>query len=1130
MKQFCTHLLTCLMAGMMVSQTTAQVGPINIADLNAVNRGSNPEQGIRFANGTKYMFTATSTSLGQEPWITDGTTEGTYMLSDFYPGRSGSSPRWHATDGNIVYFVANNRTNGEELFKTDGTPQGTRIVKDIRPGFFSSFPNSLVYVNRTLFFLASDPTGTNQLWKSDGTEAGTTRLRTDSNFADVREMTAVGNTLFFWAYVNNQSNNMWLWKTDGTQAGTVRVELFGSGVPSNIQAVNNKLLFARTDDTYGNELWVTDGNGPSTLLKDIEPGSLSSSTQIKQGITIGNTLYFSAFTGQYGSELWKTDGTPQGTMMVKDIFPGARNGAPNNFAALKNGTFLFQGNDSLRGDGELWKSDGTEAGTQLLKVIGNPVDGDGSPEFLISDGSTVYFSAYQEATGYEFWKSDGTAEGTVLVTDLNPGDLDCDFEPFTTLNNKVVFKANNHPDSQEELFVSDGTQSGTRLLKAIGGTKGSDPKEITAFNGDVYFTATAADDSYRVYKTNGNANNLTLMFPELKDPTGLTVFEGKLFFYATTNSTGGELHRYDPLTGRAELVQDLHPGGNGSNTGSKPVIFQNQLYFTATTATTGNELYKSDGSTITLVSDIVAGDVGSEPDKLTVMGNYLYFAATDSAHGTELWRTDGTTTELVVDVFPGTEGSWPYNLVPHENALYMIAQASGTGTDLYKVVNKTATLIDLDPNSTTPSNPLNLTAAVGSLFFNGITAQYGYETYAIRNDSLIFFGDNDKQNNFFGMGDGIEFDGHFYVSIGTSGANPSANDSYVLWRSDGRTLTRLNKVIPTYPQRFVKLGCNLFFKGVTPATEEEIWMLKKGEDTATLAIEMIPGPVKSDFNEVTGVNGALYFTYNDTLKGKELWKYIPATAGSSTSATICFGERVPFNGADRTESGAYQQRFTTREGCDSLVTLNLTVRPRLEKRFPYTLCYGSRLVVGDIVIEDSGAYTAVIKSVTGCDSTLILDVSLTPQINNITINGSTITAVTDNAVYRWVTCPDYAPATGNATSKSFTPESDGSYAVIVQDGACVDTSACVTVSVPTGLAETNFLGTVSVYPNPNNGTCYVTSNRAGTFKLINQLGQTLQEFNLDASNQYRIELKQLAQGMYFITGTDTPTHKVVVDK
>ena len=75
---------------------------------------------------------------------------------------------------------------------------------------------------------------------------------------------------------------------------------------------------------------------------------------------MGGTLFFSADDGVNGHELWRSDGTPGGTVLVKDIRPGAADGNPFELTAV--GSTLFFGADDGTHGYELWKSNGTDRG------------------------------------------------------------------------------------------------------------------------------------------------------------------------------------------------------------------------------------------------------------------------------------------------------------------------------------------------------------------------------------------------------------------------------------------------------------------------------------------------------------------------------------------------------------------------------------------------------------------------------------------------------------------------------------------------------------------------------------------------------------------------------------------------
>jgi ELWxxDGT repeat protein len=113
-----------------------------------------------------------------------------------------------------------------------------------------------------------------------------------------------------------------------------------------------------------------------------------------------------------------SDGTTAGTVLVKDIRPGAYDGYPYHLAGV-GGTLFFTARDGIHGR-ELWTSDGTRAGTVLVRDI-HPGAREGDPTHLTGVGGTLFFTADDGTQGRELWKSDGTEAGTVLVKDINAG-------------------------------------------------------------------------------------------------------------------------------------------------------------------------------------------------------------------------------------------------------------------------------------------------------------------------------------------------------------------------------------------------------------------------------------------------------------------------------------------------------------------------------------------------------------------------------------------------------------------------------------------------------------------------------------------------------------------------------------
>ena len=191
---------------------------------------------------------------------------------------------------------------------------------------------------------------------------------------------------------------------------------------------NGFIYFSADDPTHGVELWKS--NGSSTkLIRDINPGVGDGNPN--SGVVYNSLLYFIANDGINGAELWISDATPAGTVMVKDINPGAASGC-SDYSGLYiyNGTLYFYATNGINGR-ELWKSDGTTAGTVMIKDI---TLGQATvmipPLYLPLLEQFSFFTASDGPGttpglhGQELWKTDGTAAGTTLVKDINTHTYD----------------------------------------------------------------------------------------------------------------------------------------------------------------------------------------------------------------------------------------------------------------------------------------------------------------------------------------------------------------------------------------------------------------------------------------------------------------------------------------------------------------------------------------------------------------------------------------------------------------------------------------------------------------------------------------------------------------------------------
>src|ERR671911_760958 len=415
------------------------------------------------------------------------------------------------------------------------------LVEDIYPGETGSEPNWLVDFKGRLLFGANHPKFGEELWRSNGTKPGTKLVK------DIDPGPLV------------------IKKMEKTETG--------SSAPDSVMRTKKWIYFQATTVKYGDELWKSDGTKWGTkIVKDIVPGpGVSDPEDIVS--TAPRTTFFRAWDKKHGEELWKTDGTEKGTKLIKDINPDLPPGArcdqgecgipkgwshPDTVTVMGKQVF-FAADDGKHGV-ELWKSDGTNKGTTLVKDI-NTVKGNSNPndkgdaltrsaevEKLYVVGKTLYFRASDGKHGVELWKSDGTRRGTKLVRSINPSSAReaADISNLVALRKRLYFTANDGKHGLE-LWKSDGTRSGTKLVEDINpGKADSNPDQLTAFKGRLLFSADDGVHGTEMWRSNGTKANTGLLInlepgAEGSEPGELTISGPLLYFAASTPSAGEEL-------------------------------------------------------------------------------------------------------------------------------------------------------------------------------------------------------------------------------------------------------------------------------------------------------------------------------------------------------------------------------------------------------------------------------------------------------------------------------------------------------------------------------------------------------------------------------------------------------------
>ncbi len=386
--------------------------------------------------------------------------------------------------------------------------------------------------------------------------------------------------------------------------------------------------------------------GEDAFLFAVSDGIDNSKTATVR-ITVNPMQVFGFGDPDHGLEPWVTDGTSSGTERLTDLNP--KRAGVQAFSGVKmGGVIYFAGGDETVGWG-LWKINSAGEAEMVSRLERLPGD-------MVVVGTKLFFSSWTKQYGSELWVSDGTEAGTKMVKDIVPGasGSNPDDEEMVAMNGYLYFTASSTGHG-EELWRSDGTAAGTQEVADINpGGGDSSPGGLAALSGTLYFRADDGTTGRELWKSNGAIGN-AVQVKDIKGgasssgPSGFTQMGSWVYFSADDGTHGAELWRTDGTAGNTAMVKNINNtgGGSGSNDSdpSRLTVMNGKLYFAADDGLNGEELWVSDGTSANtqLVRDInTHGSDASEPDDLTAVNGKLYFTANDGTHGKELWESDGT--------------------------------------------------------------------------------------------------------------------------------------------------------------------------------------------------------------------------------------------------------------------------------------------------------------------------------------------------------------------------------------------------------------------------------------------------------------------------------------------------------
>lgn len=393
----------------------------------------------------------------------------------------------------------------------------------------------------------------------------------------------------------------------------------------------------------------------------------------------------------------------------------------------------------------------------------------------------------------------------------------------------------------------------------------------------------------------------------------------------------------------------------------------------------------------------------------------------------------------------------------------------------------------------------------------------------------------------------------------TSLIKPNACGSYAS-PSGKYTWTKTGKYYDTIPN---KKGCD------STITID----LKVGYANAATINVKACDRYKSPSGKNTWTNSGTYTDIIPNAAGCDSVLTIKLTIGKSTSNTInviaCDKYKSPGGKTGWVVSGTYMDTIPNKTGCDSLITVNLTLNkstfsqisprtcgsytsPSGKYTYPFSISFFDTIpnsagcdsvILVDLIVNKitsatvsntvckrfispskkhiwtiSGKYYDTIPNRKGCDSLITINLTINNATVAVSQKGAKLSALADGAFYQWLNCnTSYSKITG-ATNQVYTATALGRYAVEVTEGTCTDTSICMNVT-DLRVDTYSLYNSLSVFPNPATGQYTVSSvqplNNA-SIKVINAMGETILLKNNVFGSSVFIDISGHANGIYFI--------------
>ena len=245
------------------------------------------------------------------------------------------------------------------------------------------------------------------------------------------------------------------------------------------------------------------------------------------------------------------------------------------------------------------------------------------------------------------------------------------------------------------------------------------------------------------------------------------------------------------------------------------------------------------------------------------------------------------------------------------------------------------------------------------------------------------------------------------------------------------------------------------------------------------------------------------------------------TFNTTNSVEICQGTVYPFFNDMLNQPGVYTHTLQSVNGCDSVIVLNLTVYPTHYSSLAETICEGETYFFFGNTLSQPGDYSYVLQGVHGCDSIVTLHLTINDTMVTKEIvrkkhaNGETYMLVYPDTglLYQWYR--DGAVIDTDGNKQYYAPKGGLLPGACYQVRVASHLGACGAITEP-WCNNTSKYSKLRILPNPNDGQFrLILPEDVVSVQILNVNGQVVMMRKVEGDEVLEMNTG-LANGLYFV--------------